>query len=111
MSVLAKHIHQPPNQPHRLVALDGSRIRCLDCLHTLDLRSTTAAVTSTSTSPPPLWADDRCPLHPGQRIGTCGACRAEQLEATSSRPAPQPTADVTAGAAACRAVLQRKEQA
>lgn len=106
MSVLAKHIHAP-GRPHRLVALDAARIRCLDCAHTLDLRpGAVPDTTSTSTSPPPLHAPDRCHRHPGQRTGMCGPCRAEQLE-TPRTIQHAPTADVAAGIAACRKALTR----
>lgn len=104
MSVLAKHV-DAPGRPHRLIALDGARLRCLDCLHTLDLRpGAVPDSTSTSTAPPALHARDRCPQHLGERAGTCGPCRAEQLEADRVLD-QQPTADVAAGAAAVRAAL------
>jgi hypothetical protein len=42
MTILDQHVHMPdarPKQPHRLVALDGWHLRCIDCQQTLDLRS------------------------------------------------------------------------
>lgn len=114
LDVLAQHIDQPdrPDQRHRCVLLDPRHLRCLDCARTLVLptSTTTARSTSTSTSPPPLHAPTRCPKHLGQTDGACGPCRAEHLEARQQRPKPAPTADVAAGAAACRAALHRQEQ-
>lgn len=104
--LLAQHIDDPTGVRHRCVLLDARRLRCHDCARTLVLPAPTATAgsTSTSTSPPPLHAPDRCELHPGQRTGACGPCRAEQLE-TVRQTDHQPTADVTAGAAAGRAAL------
>lgn len=109
--VLAQHIDDPAGQRHRCVLLDPRHLRCHDCQRTLVLPAgnTSAGTTSTSTSPPPLHAPNRCPRHPGQTRGACGPCRAEQLEAQDQRPPVKPTADVAAGIAACRAALQRQE--
>lgn len=105
---LAQHIDQPDGPRHRCILLDPRRLRCLDCTQTVLLPAPPSTTGSTSTSqPPPLHDPARCPHHPGQRVGTCGPCRAEQLEATTERPLPQPTADVAAGAAAARAALRR----
>lgn len=111
MNVLAQHIDDP-QQRHRLVLLDERHLRCLDCTRTLVLPAPTAPgkSTSTSTSPLPLHDPNACSAHPGQRRGTCGPCRAEQLEASSERPPPQPTADVAAGVAAARAVLATRRR-
>jgi hypothetical protein len=107
MTVFAQHVDDPAGTRHRCVLLDERRLRCLDCSRTLVLPSTSAGAGSTSTSPEParLTGSDACRAHPGQRRGACGPCRAEQLEATTPRPEPTPTADVAAGAAAARAAL------
>lgn len=85
MSILEKHIHMPdakPKQPHRLVALDGTHIRCIDCCHTLDVGNLAGVVArSTSTSSAPLNINDQaaCPEHLGQFAHSCSGCRSEQI--------------------------------
>jgi hypothetical protein len=113
MSILAQHIDDPTSGTrHRCVLLDERHLRCLDCQRTLVLPAPNAAGKTTSTSPSParLTDPDACPSHPGQRQEACGPCRAEQLEASEARSTPQPTADVTAGAAAARAALAAARQ-
>lgn len=106
MTILARHIHTPTS-PHRLVALDDHRLRCLDCAHTLELPAVPSS-TSTSKSHPPR--DQQCPQHPGEWAHHCRCCRAETLAAHQPPPAPhQPSANVQAGIAACRAALTRQE--
>lgn len=107
MTILARHIHTPTS-PHRLVALDDHRLRCLDCAHTLELPAVPSS-TSTSKSHPPR--DQQCPQHIGEWAHNCRCCRAETLAATDPTPGQtQPTADVAAGIARVRAALHRQEQ-
>jgi hypothetical protein len=102
MSELARHHDDPDGQRHRLTVVGPGRLKCHDCRrHVL---VTDAAPVVLTPSPPALHAPDRCPDHPGQRAGTCGPCRAEQLEAQRT-PDPRPTADHAIGAAAARAAL------
>lgn len=112
MTILDSHIHRPPKDPHRLTAMDGTHLRCVDCQHTLDVanlaRPATAAVGSTSKGIPRRTDPGACPLHSGFWAGSCGPCRSEQLALLdgASEPTPwQPTADVTTHAANIRRML------
>jgi hypothetical protein len=102
VSVLAEHVN------HRAFLRDERHLRCVDCQRTLVLPGGpgTTGPTSTSDHPP---ADEQCPHHIGEWAGRCGRCRADQLEAHVPRATPQPTADVAARAAECRAQLKPAE--
>lgn len=105
MSVFAQHI-DTPEQRHRCVLTDARHLRCLDCQRTLVLPSGPSTTGSTSTSRELPRLDQACPRHPGEWPDTCGRCRADELEAREARPLPEPTADVAARVAECRAVLK-----
>lgn len=104
--LLAQHIDNPTGARHRCVVLDPRRLRCRDCARTIILPTTTTADPPTPI-PVRLGDPSRCPRHIGERHDTCGPCRAEQLERTTDPPPFQPTADVTTGAAAARAAIER----
>jgi hypothetical protein len=99
VSALAEHVN------HRAFLKDERHLRCVDCQRTLVLPGgpSTTGPTSTSDHPP---ADEQCPHHIGEWAGRCGRCRADQLEARTPRPTPQPTADIAARVAECRAQLK-----
>lgn len=95
-TILDRHVHMPkatPPQPHRLVAIDGTHLRCLDCQHTLDVANLAgptmsgARSTSTSRGIPKVNDPDGCALHPGYWLDSCGPCRSEALAAPDDRPA------------------------
>jgi hypothetical protein len=103
----AQHIDAPTSRHRCVVAIDTSRhtihLRCLDCRQTLDPRRLAAPTLRAIPRP-----DQACHLHPGEWPDTCGRCRAERLGRPDDqpRPTPQPTADVAARVAECRAQLK-----
>lgn len=105
-ALLAKHVDQVGKR-HRLTLLDDHRLKCHDCQRTLLLPVMAGSTSGTSQNPD---LAQTCGQHPGEFAGRCRCCTADRLEAPPPSTAPwQPTADVSAGAAAVRAALDRQE--
>jgi hypothetical protein len=102
---LAKHLDSASDR-HWLRLIDPTHLRCHECQQTIEIRLPAAPTHATPSvsHPLPLHAPDRCTQHPGERMGSCGRCRSEQLEGQRELD-DRPTADVAAGAAAARQVL------
>ncbi len=90
MSVLAQHIDSPDDR-HRMVLLDATRLRCHDCQRTLVLPSTASpsGPTSTSSFDHPRQEQDRCPKHRAEWRHACRCCASEAKAATAPRNPPE----------------------
>lgn len=98
---LAAHIGK-----HRLIVLDATHVRCIDCQQNGVLGHTSPDPTdprSALTLPQPgtgpvrrprdvpnLRDPNACPLHPGQWTDSCGPCRSEVLALPDRVPTVQP---------------------
>jgi hypothetical protein len=92
MTALDRHIDMPKTRPplrHRLVALDGTHIRCIDCQQTLDVANLRPPKQPAGTVAPrdPL-PEQTCPKHPGEFTGACRSCAADRLERKPDDPPP-----------------------
>lgn len=109
MNVLAQHIDSP-QQRHRLVLLDATRLRCFDCDRTLVLPARPSAPSSTSGSSldHPRNDEDRCALHVHEWVHNCRACAADAKAATAPPARPQPNAPTGPEWEAARARFGRR---